>query len=68
MVTAANGREALLGARQERPDLVILDVMMPEMDGYAFIRHFRRESDAPIILLTAKMDETDDVHVRNLRS
>jgi DNA-binding response OmpR family regulator len=60
-VTAANGREALLAARQERPDLVILDVMMPELDGYAFIRHFRRENDAPIILLTAKMDETDKV-------
>src|SRR5690349_8786576 len=61
MVTAANGREALLAARQERPDLVILDIMMPEMDGYDFIRHFRHESDTPIILLTAKVDETDKV-------
>jgi two-component system alkaline phosphatase synthesis response regulator PhoP len=60
-LTASNGREALLVARQEAPDLVILDVMMPEMDGYEFIRHYRRESDTPIILLTAKMDEIDKV-------
>jgi DNA-binding response OmpR family regulator len=60
-LTAADGREALLVARQETPDLVILDIMMPEMDGYDFMRHFRRESDTPIILLTAKMEETDKV-------
>jgi DNA-binding response OmpR family regulator len=60
-VTATNGREALLVARQELPDLVLLDIMMPEMDGYDFIRHYRRERDIPIILLTAKMEETDKV-------
>ena len=61
VATATNGREALLVARQESPDLVILDIMMPEMDGYEFIRHYRREQDTPIILLTAKMEETDKV-------
>jgi two-component system alkaline phosphatase synthesis response regulator PhoP len=61
VATATNGREALLVARQAAPDLVILDVMMPEMDGYEFIRHYRREYDRPIILLTAKIDETDKV-------
>jgi DNA-binding response OmpR family regulator len=60
-VVASNGREALLVARRELPDLVLLDVMMPEMDGFEFIRHYRRESDNPIILLTAKMEETDKV-------
>ena len=61
VATATNGREALLVARQESPDLVILDIMMPEMDGYEFIRHYRREQDTPIILLTAKIEETDKV-------
>jgi DNA-binding response OmpR family regulator len=61
VVAAANGREALLVARQEAPDLVLLDVMMPELDGFAFIRHFRREQPTPIILLTAKLEEADKV-------
>ena len=60
-VTAAHGREALIVARQELPDLVLLDVMMPELDGYEFIRIYRRERDVPIILLTAKIEETDKV-------
>jgi DNA-binding response OmpR family regulator len=60
-VSAANGRQALFVARQEYPDLVLLDIMMPEMDGYEFIKHFRREHATPIIMLTAKVDETDKV-------
>ena len=58
---AANGREALYAARQEKPDLILLDIMMPEMSGYDFIKTYRRESGTPIILLTAKLDETDKV-------
>ena len=42
-------------------DLVLLDIMMPEMDGYTFMRHFRKESGTPIILLTAKLEENDKV-------
>ncbi|NDJ53005.1 MAG: response regulator transcription factor [Chloroflexi bacterium] len=61
VVTAANGRDALLTARHEKPDLILLDIMMPEMDGYDFIRAYRREQETPIILLTAKLDETDKV-------
>jgi DNA-binding response OmpR family regulator len=61
VTTAADGREALLVARQYLPDLVVLDVMMPELDGYEFIRIYRRERDVPIILLTAKVAETDKV-------
>ncbi len=59
--TADNGQNALYTARHEKPDLILLDIMMPEMDGYEFIRVYRRESEAPIILLTAKLEESDKV-------
>ena len=61
VVTADNGQNALYTARSEKPDLILLDVMMPEMDGYQFISAYRRENDVPIILLTAKLEETDKV-------
>ncbi len=61
VVTAENGQNALYAARHEKPDLVLLDIMMPEMDGYEFIRLYRRESSIPVILLTAKMEESDKV-------
>ena len=61
VVTAENGREALFVARHEKPDLILLDIMMPEMSGYEFIRAYRKESEAPIILLTARVEETDKV-------
>jgi DNA-binding response OmpR family regulator len=61
VVTANNGREALFAARHEKPDLILLDIMMPNMDGYAFIREHRKERATPIILLTAKLEETDKV-------
>jgi DNA-binding response OmpR family regulator len=60
-VTAADGREALFLARQEKPDLIVLDIMMPEMDGYEFMRLHRRERETPVILLTAKVEEGDRV-------
>ena len=61
VATAKNGREALFVARQEKPDLILLDVMMPEMDGHEFMRIFQKESETPIILLTAKIEEDDKV-------
>src|SRR3972149_12303151 len=61
VVTSKNGQSALYAARQEKPDLVLLDIMMPEMDGYEFVRIYRRESSIPILLLTATMEETDKV-------
>jgi len=61
VVMADGGQNALYAARHEKPDLILLDIMMPEMDGFDFIRAFRKESDTPIILLTARMDETDKV-------
>jgi DNA-binding response OmpR family regulator len=61
VVTASNGREALFVARDQQPDLIILDLMMPVMDGYSFMREYQREGSAPIIALTARMDEMDKV-------
>jgi len=61
VVIASNGREALYTARQEKPDLILLDIMMPEMSGYEFIKAYRKEQETPIILLTAKLEETDKV-------
>jgi DNA-binding response OmpR family regulator len=58
-VTARNGREAMFLARQEKPDLIVLDVMMPEMDGLEFMRQHRKERETPIIMLTAKVEDTD---------
>jgi len=61
VVTAENGQDALFVSRYEKPDLVLLDVMMPKMDGWTFMPAFRRESNVPVIILTAKVEETDKV-------
>lgn len=58
---ALNGVEGLSLTKREEFDLVILDIMMPEMDGYSFLREFRKESSAPVIFLTAKVDEDEKV-------
>ncbi len=61
VVTAYNGEEALYTARHVKPDLVVLDILMPRMDGLAFTRRVRREQDVPIIMLTARAEETDRI-------
>ena len=61
VVTAADGQEALFVARHEKPDVVLLDLMMPQMNGYDFLRTFSRESATPVIVLTAKVEESDKV-------
>ncbi len=61
VVTARNGREALFVARQAKPDLIILDLMMPELDGHEFMRLHRKERETPIILLTARVEDADKV-------
>ncbi len=58
---AYDGEEALYAARQEKPDLIVLDILMPRMDGLEFIRQIRREQDVPIIVLTARSEETDRI-------
>jgi DNA-binding response OmpR family regulator len=59
VVTASDGQEALYVARHERPDLVVLDILMPQMDGLEFTRRIRREQNVPIIMLTARAEEAD---------
>lgn len=59
VVTAADGPTALALARHERPDLVVLDLNLPGMDGLDVCRALRRSSDVPIIMLTARVEETD---------
>jgi DNA-binding response OmpR family regulator len=61
VLTAANGREALAVAQHGQPDLIILDLMMPEMGGYEFLREYGKEHDTPIIILTARLEESDKV-------
>ena len=61
VVTAENGRIALYVARHEKPDLILLDIMMPEMGGYEFLRAYRKERNTPVILLTARLEESDKV-------
>jgi len=57
--TAKNGIEALTFAERETPDLAIVDVMMPEMDGYTLTRHLREEWNIPVLLLTARGELED---------
>ena len=61
VVTANDGQDALFVARHEHPNLVLLDIMMPKMDGYQFLSAFRRENQVPVIVLSAKEEETDTV-------
>jgi DNA-binding response OmpR family regulator len=58
---AADGDEALAWLRSNRPDLVVLDIMLPGADGLAVLRHLRRAGDTPVILLSARADEVDRV-------
>ena len=61
VITAADGSEALTLFRAERPDAVILDLMLPELSGIEFTRIVRAESDVPILMLTARDSEIDKV-------
>jgi len=61
VIGANNGKEALVIARQEKPDLIILDLMMPEMNGYEFMQAHRKEMDTPIILLTARVEDDEKI-------
>ncbi len=58
---AVRGREAIRRAREEFPDLILLDVMLPDIDGFEVLSRIREESDVPVIMLTAKGEEDDRV-------
>ncbi|MCL7453505.1 MAG: response regulator transcription factor [Anaerolineae bacterium] len=57
--TASDGPSGLAAARAYKPDLIVLDVMLPGMDGIELLTHLRRESDVYVIMLTARSEETD---------
>ena len=61
VVTAGDGQSALAMARREHPDLIVLDLLLPGMDGREVCRILRNESDVPIIMLTALSEESDQI-------
>jgi DNA-binding response OmpR family regulator len=61
VLVASDGVQGLELARRERPDLVILDVMLPRLDGFSVCRILRQESDVSILMLTARQDEVDRI-------
>jgi len=61
VLTSGDGQQALTITRQERPDLIVLDLMLPGLDGLDVCRAIRRESDVPIIMLTARAEEADQL-------
>lgn len=62
MVEAANGVEAIQKCKKEEFDLIILDIMMPEMDGFTVCKKIREEKKTPIIILSARGEEYDKIH------
>src|ERR687889_597230 len=61
VISASNGREALDQAREEMPDVILLDIMMPGMDGFETLRRLRMFSQTPVLILTAKDNEEDRI-------
>jgi DNA-binding response OmpR family regulator len=61
VLTTADGVEGLELARRQQPNLIVLDVMLPRLDGFSICRILRQESDIPIIMLTARYDEVDRI-------
>ena len=61
VVTAVDGAEAIKTARKEKPDLIILDIMLPIMNGFEICRILRKEMTVPILMLTAKAEEMDKI-------
>ena len=61
VLTAVDGEQGLEAAREEKPDLILLDIMLPKLDGFEVCRILRRETNIPIVMLTAKGEEVDRV-------
>jgi DNA-binding response OmpR family regulator len=62
VITASDGRAAMEALQTGNPDLILLDIMMPNMDGYQFITQLRKTSEIPVIMITAKVTEADLIH------
>jgi DNA-binding response OmpR family regulator len=62
IIEAADGMEAVAKCRTDRPDIVIMDIMMPELDGFSASREIRKFSDVPIIMLSARGEEYDRIN------
>ena len=61
VTTAANGAEALAAAEREQPSLIVLDLMLPDIDGIEICRRIRQKSDVPILMLTARDEDVDKI-------
>jgi two-component system OmpR family response regulator len=61
IVTAVDGAQALEVARNEKPELIVLDVMLPKLNGFELCRILRKEMTVPVLMLTAKTEETDKI-------
>ncbi|NTU82199.1 MAG: response regulator transcription factor [Chloroflexales bacterium] len=61
VLLAADGVQGLELARRDQPDLIVLDIMLPRLDGFSVCRILRQESDVPVIMLTARQDEVDRI-------
>lgn len=61
VINAADGVVGLERARRDQPDMIILDVMLPRLDGFSVCRILRQESEVPILILTARQDEIDRI-------
>lgn len=66
IIEAKDGREALSLLREKKPDLCLLDIMMPEMDGYHILQELRKESNIPVIILSAKDADSEKILGLNL--
>jgi DNA-binding response OmpR family regulator len=62
VITASDGREAMEALQTAHLDLILLDIMMPNIDGYQFITQLRKTSEIPVIMITAKVTEADLIH------
>ena len=61
LLTASSGTEALAIWRDQHPDMVVLDVMMPDMDGFSVLKEIRRTSRVPVLMLTARGEAEDQI-------
>ena len=66
VITAADGEEGVQKAMEENPDLILLDIMMPKIDGYHVLQQIRKESNIPVIILSAKDADSEKILGLNL--